>query len=240
MPRQSAAPAPSTLGRATPKFASETFELAEDSWAHPRACDGRWLPSKEVDELRQDMAGPGALSFDEARLQLVLTRMAQAGADPTGMPTDPKAFTLEHSRPMPIRALAAAADEAGADAAFAAATGAMPSFLRRLPSLALSATADGHAAVRPTLWLLMQGLWLVAIQISIALLASWHQPPLPAVLTQPASNVVSASFRGAVGGSNISAAADAVASLGGDVKAATSTFPAAADAAAAFSPPHGF
>mmetsp|Transcript_97488 Transcript_97488/g.271293 ORF Transcript_97488/g.271293 Transcript_97488/m.271293 type:complete len:201 (-) Transcript_97488:185-787(-) len=38
------------------------------------------------------------ISFDEARLQLVLNRMNQMGVDESGMPTDPKTFTFDQVR----------------------------------------------------------------------------------------------------------------------------------------------
>mmetsp|Transcript_78049 Transcript_78049/g.181019 ORF Transcript_78049/g.181019 Transcript_78049/m.181019 type:complete len:200 (+) Transcript_78049:73-672(+) len=45
-------------------------------------------------EVRQVMQREG-LSFDEARLKLVLARMEQMNVDATGMPNDPKTFTFD-------------------------------------------------------------------------------------------------------------------------------------------------
>ncbi|CAE8706445.1 unnamed protein product, partial [Polarella glacialis] len=57
-------------------------------------------------EARQLMQRDG-LTFDEARLQIVRTRMALMGVDSSGMPLDPKTFTfdkVDHGRlPKPLR-----------------------------------------------------------------------------------------------------------------------------------------
>uniref|UniRef100_A0A7S1W525 Uncharacterized protein n=1 Tax=Alexandrium catenella TaxID=2925 RepID=A0A7S1W525_ALECA len=61
-------------------------------------------------EVRQVMRQDG-LPFDEARLQLVLLRMAQMNVDASGMPNDPKTFTFDQlgaSAPKPWRHVAGA------------------------------------------------------------------------------------------------------------------------------------
>jgi len=69
-------------------LASGTFEL-------PQELDDRTRAG--VAEVCQLMGSDG-LSFDEARLQIVFSRMAQMGVDESGMPTDPKTFTFDQVR----------------------------------------------------------------------------------------------------------------------------------------------
>lgn len=67
---------------------SSNFEL-------PQELDDRTVAG--VAEVTQLMHREG-LSFDEARLQLVLRRMGEMGVDSSGMPTDPKTFTFDQVR----------------------------------------------------------------------------------------------------------------------------------------------
>merc|ERR1719401_649653 len=67
---------------------SSTFDMPLDLDDRTRAG---------VSEVCQLMRGQG-LTFDEARLQLVFSRMAQMGVDESGMPTDPKTFTFDQVR----------------------------------------------------------------------------------------------------------------------------------------------
>eukprot|EP00747_Dinoflagellata_sp_TGD_P165405 gnl/TRDRNA2_/TRDRNA2_186625_c0_seq1.p1 gnl/TRDRNA2_/TRDRNA2_186625_c0~~gnl/TRDRNA2_/TRDRNA2_186625_c0_seq1.p1 ORF type:complete len:187 (-),score=42.60 gnl/TRDRNA2_/TRDRNA2_186625_c0_seq1:176-736(-) len=76
---------------------SSTFELPEEL----ESLDGRRFAAGSA-EVRQVMRREG-LSFDEARLQLVHSRMAQMGVDPSGMPLDPKTVTWDRPLQAPSR-----------------------------------------------------------------------------------------------------------------------------------------
>merc|ERR1719414_246609 len=84
---------------------SETFEISSDCLTP----DGRHLGAGMA-EIRQAMRQEG-LSFDEARLQLVRSRMLQMGVDSSGMPTDPKTFTFD-AFPKPCRSNSLSSREA--------------------------------------------------------------------------------------------------------------------------------
>mmetsp|Transcript_101219 Transcript_101219/g.315444 ORF Transcript_101219/g.315444 Transcript_101219/m.315444 type:complete len:216 (-) Transcript_101219:147-794(-) len=68
---------------------SATFELPPELDA---ADTSRF--SAGMAEVRQVMRQDG-LAFDEARLQIVRSRMAQMDVDASGMPNDPKTFTFD-------------------------------------------------------------------------------------------------------------------------------------------------
>mmetsp|Transcript_125660 Transcript_125660/g.222656 ORF Transcript_125660/g.222656 Transcript_125660/m.222656 type:complete len:195 (+) Transcript_125660:127-711(+) len=68
---------------------STTFDLPADVNSHDYRRVAAGMP-----EVCQIM-GREHLDFDEARLQLLRSRMEQIGADPSGMPLDPKAFTFD-------------------------------------------------------------------------------------------------------------------------------------------------
>ena len=73
---------------------SANFELPEDSELSQHDCRRLEEGSLEVRQLMREQG----LSFDEARLQLVLKSMEQMGIDASGMPQDPKTVTFG-SRP---------------------------------------------------------------------------------------------------------------------------------------------
>lgn len=192
------------------------------------------------------MSRPEVQSFDEARLQLVRGRMAQIGADATGMPTDPKAFTWEQARSRPAAALpkSAPAEEADVDsrALLVATAAAVLSLWQRRPCKSQALMADGHAVrgnsgfgssasfPAQSITMLAQGLMLIAVGISIALVLGWPGPH-PVILTESAAG---GSLRGVAGASassgNFTAPAQDTASI---------FVPLASGAIAVPDPPHG-
>jgi len=102
-----------------------------------------------MEEVRRLMAE--GLSFEEARLELVLGQMRRCGADASGMPSDPKAFTFQHAgqpRARPIGAGAVPLDAGRAGEASPGGAGAVQLDARR----AKEASPGGAGAVQLDAW----------------------------------------------------------------------------------------